>query len=149
MLKRNLLGLVFASLLLGACAPMVPAPTGYPAPDERKTDSGKAETPPARRIEPESPKASAAQSAVERLLQEGWQLHRQGIFERSNAIAERALRLDRGNAEVYLLLASNYYSLWHLGMAEQIARQGLPLASGNTALQAKLRELLVEIQAKN
>lgn len=144
---------VIAAVLAAGCAPLMPSDNRYPAPSEDIEDINKpqprspASLEPAS-IEPAAPKPSAARLAVGQLLAEGWQLHRQGAYERSNAVAERAMRLDRLEAEIYLLLATNYFQLWNLDAAEQLARQGLPLSSAQSDTKQRLQYLLAQILSK-
>ena len=141
---------VIAAVLAAGCAPMMPSDNRYPAPSEdinKPQPRSPASLEPAP-IEPAAPKPSAARLAVGQLLAEGWQLHRQGAYERSNAVAERAMRLDRLEAEIYLLLATNYFQLWNLDVAEQLARQGLPLSSAQSDTKQRLQYLLAQILSK-
>ena len=66
----------------------------------------------------------------------------------SNAVAERAMRINHTEPEIYLVMASNYFSSAQLHMAEQLATQGLPLASNNYSVRRSLQQLLLEIRTK-
>ena len=92
---------------------------------------------------------SVPNSAVVRLLNDAWRYNRLGEYERSNAVVERALRINHVEPEVYLIMASNYFALAQLQLAEQLARQGLPLASGNLGVKRDLQQLLSQIMASN
>ena len=147
------LGALLVVLTMMACAPVTAPPPypghPYPSPPDRPTGGSPepAPQPPVRTIEPVEPARSSAETAVQQLLAEGWQLRSKGAYERANAVAERALRLERSNPEIYLLMSSNYYSMWQLALAEQVARQGLPLASDDRSLKTRLQVLLNEILA--
>ena len=136
-------------LMLVSCAPVMvpvgdvgttPPPSPQPKPDPR---------PPVRPIEPSRDQVTPASAAVLKLLDEGWQLHHNGEYDRSNAVAERALRLDRAEPKVFLLLASNYFSMLQLTLAEQLARQGIPLATDDRNTRARLQSLLNQILSAN
>lgn len=100
-----------------------------------------------RRIIPSNPVQVAPGGAVSRLLEEAWRLNKAGDYDRSNAVAERALRINHTEPEVYLVMASNYFAMTQLRLAEQLARQGLPLAGRNPAIEADLQSLLARIGA--
>jgi tetratricopeptide (TPR) repeat protein len=89
----------------------------------------------------------APDGAVSRLLEEAWRHNKAGDYDRSNAVAERALRINHTEPEVYLVMASNYFAMTRLSLAEQLARQGLPLAGRNPAVKADLQSLLARIGA--
>lgn len=149
-------GLLVILVLTTGCAPISPAPQQAPYPPlpgtgpitQPSTSSPDPSTEqPGSEIEPAEPELSAAQEAVNQLLQTGWKLHNGGQHERANAIAERALRLDRNNAGIYLLMSSNYFEMWDLKVAEQIAQQGLTLVNRSQLLYLRLNRLLEKIQA--
>lgn len=100
-----------------------------------------------RRITPSDPVQATSGGAVSRLLEEAWRLNKAGDYDRSNAVAERALRINHTDPEVYLVMASNYFAMTQLRLAEQLARQGLPLAGQNPAIKADLQSLLARIGA--
>ena len=88
-------------------------------------------------------------SAVTKLLEDAWRYNRAGEYDRSNAVAERAMRINHTEPEIYLIMASNYFASTQLHLAEQLASQGLPLAGGNGAVRRSLQKLLVNIRTKN
>ena len=124
----------------------LPAPVEGRAPAE---EAGQVAQPqPAPRQEPsdirpgDSEVAMGAISAVDELLEEAWGYHDDGEFERAIAVAERALRMDRRNAEVYLVMASGNYELYRNDRARQLANQGLAYAERGSATYRRLRDLL-------
>lgn len=88
-------------------------------------------------------------SAVTKLLEDAWRYNRAGEYDRSNAVAERAMRINHTEPEIYLIMASNYFASAQLHLAEQLASQGLPLAGANGAVKRSLQQLLVNIRTKN
>jgi len=114
---RVTLGL--AALLLAACAPLRPPPDEAPVPEE-------------------PPKASNT-AAVTALIGQARQAYEQGQYQNSIAQAERGLRIDRREAEFYLLLAQSYQRLGQENRARQFARLGLrytpPESPNHRALQ--------------
>jgi tetratricopeptide (TPR) repeat protein len=98
-----------------------------------------------RVLEPEEPEPQAQagpNSAVASLLSQGRAHYQSGAYRRAIASAERALRIDRRNPAVYLLLAENYQRLGNRGQAEQFAQQGLRYSRDDRTLQAALRGVL-------
>lgn len=102
---------------------------------------------PPKKIMPVEGVTSPAQKAVTSLLEEGWSYYRTENHERSISIAERAQRLDPLRAEVYLLLANNYFAQGQNTLAEQLSRRGLSVSQGDAAVRRQLQSLLVKIQA--
>ncbi len=60
-----------------------------------------------------------------------------GEFDQAFATAERAVRIDPSNPEVWNLLAEVQLKRGNISQAEQLARKSNLLASGDSALQAK------------
>ncbi len=87
--------------------------------------------------------------AVAKLIEDAWRYNRSGEYDRSNSVAERAMRIDHTEPEIYLVMASNYFALAQLHLAEQLASQGLPLASGNYSVKRSLQQLLLDIRTKS
>ena len=143
----TLLALSALCLLLPACAPMAPAPTETsrpePPPPPVVEEEEKPTPPPAPA--PEPPKETS--SAVNSLLDRGWNLYRSDNFEGALSVAERAQRIDPRSAEVYLLMASARFSLYQVDIAEQLARRGLALAGSGTVVGSQLQSLLARISA--
>ena len=67
-------------------------------------------------------------SAQKQLLSQADQHFEQGQYEQAVAIGERLLRINRNNAEVYLLLAKAHFANGLASLAKQFARQGLAYA---------------------
>ena len=140
-------------LLVTGCAPMVtpvsgpqstpPAPA-TPLPDNESSEAR--EDVPGDVIVPSSPALErSSNSAVTQLVADAWRYNRAGDYDRSNAVVERALRINHQEPEIYLVMASNYFAMAQLQLAEQLARQGLPLAGGNSAVKRELQGLLSQI----
>ncbi|MFT7299617.1 MAG: hypothetical protein ACI89Z_000069 [Porticoccus sp.] len=62
-----------------------------------------------------------------------------------DAVVERALRINHTDPEIYLVMASNYFAMTQLQLAEQLVRQGLPLARSNSVVKRDLHRLLSQI----
>lgn len=83
-----------------------------------------------------------AVQALDRMLQEARDQFESGQWQAAIASAERGLRIDRREPELYLLLAKSYRVLAELDRARQFAMQGLryvndpadPIAIGLEAL---------------
>lgn len=125
--------------------PYPPQSTGSPA-----ADPGPSE--PVRQgdeIVPSNPSQQpVSNSAVTKLLEDAWRYNRAGEYDRSNTVAERAMRINHTEPEIYLIMASNYFASAQLHLAEQLASQGLPLAGGNYSVKRSLQQLLVNIRTK-
>lgn len=130
-------------LLCGCAAPPYYAPSSGPT-----APPSTAPSPPSPDSVPIAPairQPAPADSAVAGLLDQAKVLHRAGNYQRSLAVAERALRLDRHEPNVYLLLAANYVALEDYQQAQRLIHQGLPLARGEARLESHFRILLQEI----
>ncbi|MCV6603939.1 MAG: hypothetical protein OIF34_01440 [Porticoccaceae bacterium] len=160
---------LFAALLLSACvnpyrtpAPVssVPPPSNGPyrgappqpgQPSQQQQQQQEHEqpraTPPVVVIAPGERRHSSASGAVDNLLNEGWNLYGQQRYDASISVAERGLRIDRHRVELYQLLSRNYLATLQLQQAEQLARQGLSIASASSSQRAALEDLLDEIAA--
>lgn len=114
--------LSLAALLLAACAPLRPPPDKAPVPEE-------------------PPKASST-AAVVALIGQARRAYEQGQYQNSIAQAERGLRIDRREAEFYLLLAQSYQRLGREDRARQFARQGLRYAPPDSPNHRALQRLL-------
>lgn len=90
--------------------------------------------------------AHGAAAATSDLLQDAWALYRKEEYPRAIVMAERAMRIDRRNAEIYLLLASAHYQQYHTEQAAQLARQGLNYSISGDPLDRRLKELLIRIK---
>ncbi len=149
---KRLFGVLVVLSLLAGCAPvMVPVGDSTPIPRAPSTPVVPADTsePAGDVIVPNSPsQQSSSHGAVAKLLEDAWRYNRSGEYDRSNAVAERAMRINHTEPEIYLVMASNYFSSAQLHMAEQLATQGLPLASNNYSVRRSLQQLLLEIRTK-
>lgn len=131
-----------------AGAPTSGSATQPPPPRPTPTPPPVVEQPSGPQIAPSVSAPVSGNGAVMNLLEEAWRLNRAREYDRSNAVAERALRIDHAEPEVYLVMASNYYSMMQLQLAEQLVRQGLPLSGQKQGVKAELQSLLVKIQAQ-
>ncbi|WP_052481164.1 tetratricopeptide repeat protein [Gilvimarinus agarilyticus] len=125
-------------------APERPRPDERPntdAPQDERDNSGWRVVEP----EPEAPVPARSNSAVDALLAQGRSEYRNGDYSRAIASAERALRIDRRNPAVYLLLAENYQRLGNRNQAEQFAQQGLRYSRDDHTVDAALRGVLSEL----
>lgn len=95
--------------------------------------------------EPEAAVPARRNSAVDSLLAQGRSEYRNGDYSRAIASAERALRIDRRNPAVYLLLAENYQRLGNRDQAQQFAQQGLRYSRDDHTVDAALRGVLGEL----
>lgn len=87
-------------------------------------------------IEPRAP------SAVDTLLATSRRQYDAGQYDAAIATAERALRMERGNPEIYLVIGNSYLALLQNELAGQFARQGLAFASSGSAVRQQLQSLL-------
>ncbi|MGS2722929.1 hypothetical protein ACVBEJ_04230 [Porticoccus sp. GXU_MW_L64] len=158
---RLFICLLLPVLLLNACvnpyrppAPVssVPAPSNgpwdsRPQPRSQPDHEEPQAAPPAVVIAPGERRVSSVSTAVDNLLDEGWQLYGQQRYDASISVAERGLRIDRQRVELYQLLSRNYLATLQLQQAEQLARQGLSIPSASRVQRAALEDLLREIKA--
>lgn len=100
-------------------------------------------------IVPNHPVQNASSRAVAKLIEDAWRYNRSGEYDRSNSVAERAMRIDHTEPEIYLVMASNYFASAQLHLAEQLASQGLPFAGGNSSVKRSLQQLLSNIRTKS
>lgn len=151
-------------LLATGCAPvMVPvgdstsqpgqsAPSPYPPQSAEPSVDDSLPSEPVRQGDEIAPSSVSQQpvsnSAVTKLLEDAWRYNRAGEYDRSNAVAERAMRINHTEPEIYLIMASNYFASTQLHLAEQLASQGLPLAGGDGAVKRSLQQLLINIRTK-
>ena len=137
-------------LLISACTPLQTT-TSPTAPVESRRSGQASPMPKGQEVAPGAivptrAVISPAQKAVSSLLQESWAYYRQGNYERSIAIAERAQRLDPQRGEVYLLLANSYFAQGESGLAEQLGQRGLSFSRSDVAIRHQLQHLLVQIR---
>lgn len=141
---------IFIVLLATGCAPMMapvsgpePPPPIPPTPPPQSDESGGVQ---GDVIVPSNPAPErASNSAVSQLVEDAWRYNRAGDYDRSNAVVERALRINHTDPEIYLVMASNYFAMTQLQLAEQLVRQGLPLAGSNSVVKRDLQRLLSQI----
>lgn len=151
---RRFCGLPALMLLLSSCATYPPAPVtdaggGHSAspeveevqpPSPAARDEAPLPSAPARTM-PE-PSVGSRQSAVAALLTRCQSEYQSGHYQQSVATAERALRIDRRNAEVYLWLAKNYDRLGDRQQSAQFAQRGLRYSNGDRSLTWELERVL-------
>lgn len=118
-------------LSLVGCATYAPSPTPEQAP-------------PATRPAPTLPQQPVR--ALDRLLQESRSKLAARDWQAAIASAERGLRIDRREAELYLLLAQAYRELGNLDRSVQFARQGLRYV---TSERSPIARALNELAASN
>jgi len=153
------------ALFVTGCAPIMvpvgdsqpqgssyPSPTSAPQPRSTQPSLPSSESGPVQKgdvIVPTQPSQQrVSNSAVEKLLEDAWRYNRAGEYDRSNTVAERAMRINHTEPEIYLVMASNYFASAQLHLAEQLASQGLPLAGGNYSVKKGLQQLLMDIRSK-
>lgn len=147
---NRLYGIFIVVMLLVGCAPvMVPVGSSTPVPPAPSTPGVPSTAKPAGDvIVPSSPVQQSSSGAVIKLLEDAWRYNRAGEYDRSNAVAERAMRINHTEPEIYLVMASNYFASAQLHLAEQLTAQGLPLAGNNYSVRRSLQQLLVDIRTK-
>jgi len=91
---------------------------------------------------PEQEPQTSSTAAVIALIGQARQAYEQGQYQNSIAQAERGLRIDRREAEFYLLLAQSYQRLGQEDRARQFARQGLRYAPPDSPNHRALQNLL-------
>ncbi|MEX1032511.1 MAG: hypothetical protein WDZ30_04075 [Cellvibrionaceae bacterium] len=134
-MSRLLLALTICLVGLGGCAIQT-------VPD---SDSDATATPPVARPQPPAP--VPAVHALSRMLEECRAQVEAQQWQAAIASAERGLRIDRREPELYLLLAKSYWGLADLDRARQFARQGLRYVSGPfSPVAADLNRLLAVIE---
>lgn len=115
-------------LALGGCASYTPLP------EQTEQQPASLPAPAIPQQEPER--------AVDRLLQESRSQLAARDWQAAIASAERGLRIDRREAELYLLLAEGYRGLGNADRSVQFARQGLRYAGANSPVARALHNLI-------
>ena len=141
--------LVCTTLFISACSPLLTnggSPVYVPSEQQAPQQTPTKKAPPAKIIAPAKTKVNPAQKAVTSLLQEAWQQHRAGNHQLSISITERAQRLDARRAEIYLLLARNYFTMGQHKLAQQLSQRGLSFSQNDKVIRQRLKNLLSEIQ---
>lgn len=130
-------------LLLVGCAGSPYAPEGERSsiPVEELPEPETSEPAEVQRPEPEV-ETPRTPSAVDTLLNSARRQYDAGQYEAAIATAERALRMERGNAEIYLVIGHSYLALLQTEMAGQFARQGLAFAAAGSSVRRQLQSLL-------
>lgn len=130
-------------LLLVGCAGSPYAPEGDRSsiPVEELPEPEASEPAEVQRPEPEV-EVPRTPSAVDTLLNSARRQYDAGQYEAAIATAERALRMERGNAEIYLVIGHSYLALLQTEMAGQFARQGLAFAAAGSSVRRQLQSLL-------
>lgn len=75
--------------------------------------------------EPQGPQVDTQAAAVVSLIDQARLAYEQGDYMGAVAAAERGLRIDRREPELYLVLAQSYLDLAQAEQARQFAEQGL------------------------
>lgn len=100
------------------------------------------EEPVISRPQPSTPAAPPVQ-ALSQMLQDSRAQVDARNWQGAIVSAERGLRIDRREPELYLLLAKSYWALAELDRARQFARQGLRYINDpSTAIAMDLNDLL-------
>jgi Tfp pilus assembly protein PilF len=124
----------FGTILLAICFALGGCATHTPEP----------EAPQSRRV-PAIPQEQPVR-AVDRLLQESRDQLAVRDWQAAIASAERGLRIDRRQAELYLLLAEGYRGLGNYDRSVQFARQGLRHADQGSAIASALQGLIATLE---
>jgi len=77
----------------------------------------------------EVPAPSRGNQAVYDLIRNSQQAYDRGEWESAIAMAERALRIDRRNPEIYLIIAKSYRAMGENPQALEFVEQGLRYTS--------------------
>lgn len=143
MFNLRLLPLCAAVVLFTGCASAVhqPAPGYRPAPRPAPSATTPAPAPAVVAPIPEpAPAAAAPNPAVTSLLGQARAQYQARNYQGAIATAERALRIDRRAADIYLLLAQSYLQLDQPHKAKMFVQQGLRYAQPQSeAAQGLLR----------
>lgn len=131
-------------LVLVGCAGSPYAPEGERSsiPVEELPEPEVSEPVEVQRPEPAEVEAPRTPSAVDTLLSTARRQYDAGQYEAAVATAERALRMERGNAEIYLVIGHSYLALLQTELAGQFARQGLSFAAAGSSVRQQLQSLL-------
>lgn len=85
-------------------------------------------------------------AAVTGLLDQGVVAFQSGDYQGAIASAERGLRIDRRDPELYLLLARSYLALARPGQADEFARQGLRYSEPGSLPHRALEAVREQVQ---
>lgn len=131
-------------LLLAGCAgsPYAPERERSSIPVEERSEPEVSKPVEVQRSGPATVETPRAPSAVDALLTTSRRQYDAGQYEAAIATAERALRLERSNAEIYLVIGHSYLALLQTDLAGQFARQGLAFAAAGSSVRQQLQLLL-------
>lgn len=160
---RKAMVVAVIGLVLGGCASSPDSPAPVEDSDERSqappstsgTDAGEGpsqsrETNRGWRLSEPAPPSdepatdTGSSPAVVSLTRKAGRLYDGGEYRRAIATAERALRIDRRHAELYLVLARSYWQLAQPDQSEQFARQGLRYVASGQAIAEALKAVLAQ-----
>ncbi|WP_341939455.1 tetratricopeptide repeat protein [Marinimicrobium sp. C2-29] len=86
----------------------------------------------------EEPSTDSGTAAVVSLIDQARLAYERGEYDVAIAVAERGLRIDRREPELYLLLAQSYLHLARPKRAGQFAQQGMRYSPPNSPLYQAL-----------
>lgn len=86
----------------------------------------------------EEPSTDSGTAAVVSLIDQARLAYERGEYDVAIAVAERGLRIDRREPELYLLLAQSYQHLARPDRAGQFAQQGMRYTPPNSPLYQAL-----------
>lgn len=89
----------------------------------------------------EGPKVDSGAAAVVSLIDQSRLAYEEGNYQGAIAAAERGLRIDRREPELYLVLAQSYLDLSQPEQARQFADQGLRHSPPDSRLYQALEEV--------
>lgn len=90
--------------------------------------------------------SSETNPVVGRLITQGWDLFYAREYDRAIATGERAMRLERTNAEIYYLLARCHQQQSRIDQARQLTRQGLVYSPKGSLMERQLNTLLASLE---
>jgi len=94
----------------------------------------------------QAPVPSIASNATASLVAQARAQYQAKNYQGAIATAERALRIDRRSAEVYLILAQSYVQLANKQLAMQFVQQGIRYSQAGTELAQALMQVRDSIQ---
>ena len=109
----------FLVISLSACVSTGPSEPTEPG----AVEMDRSKLPPEPNVQPPSARPSAR--AVDTLVTDSRREYERGDWQAAIATAERALRIDRRQPEVYLIIAKSYRALGDRDQALQFVEQGL------------------------
>lgn len=130
-------GLMFSACSMPLIGPEEKAPTPSGPPEHLPQIGAKTKT--------ESAPFRFTPLAVVHLMSRTKELIRSGELDQAFAAAERAVRIDPSNPEVWNLLAEVQLKRGNVSQAEHLARKSNLLASGDSVLQAKNWRIIADV----